>query len=126
LNNISKKVGGNMGSWHKTGCVLCAQNCGLEVMVQDGRMVKVKPDKENPKSRGYACRKGLNIINHQYPADRLTTPLKRVGNDFEPISWEQAIAEIADKTNSLLERYGPRCLAYMGGSAQGGHMEAAF
>ena len=115
-----------MGQWHKTGCVLCAQNCGLEILVEDGRMVRVKPDKANPRSRGYACRKGLNVIYHQYPEDRLTRPLKRVGERFEPISWEQAIGEIAQKLQSLVERHGPRCLAYMGGSAQGGHMEAGF
>ena len=34
-----------MGIWQKTGCVLCAQNCGLEVFVENNRMTKVKPDK---------------------------------------------------------------------------------
>jgi anaerobic selenocysteine-containing dehydrogenase len=115
-----------MGKWHKTGCVLCAQNCGLEVFVEEGRMVKVRPDKANPRSQGYACRKGLNVIYHQYPADRLTHPLKRVGDDFEPISWEQAIDEIANRLQGLVDAHGPRCLAYLGGSAQGGHMEAGY
>ncbi len=115
-----------MSSWHKTGCVLCAQNCGLEILVEDGRMTKVKPDKDNPRSKGYACRKGLNVIYHQYPADRLTQPLKRVGDKFEPIGWAQAIDEITDKLKGLLAEHGPRCLAYMGASAQGGHMEGAF
>jgi anaerobic selenocysteine-containing dehydrogenase len=32
-----------MTRWHKTGCVLCAQNCGLEVQVADNRMVKIRP-----------------------------------------------------------------------------------
>ena len=115
-----------MGQWHKTGCVLCAQNCGLEVLVKEGRMVKVRPDKTNPRSQGYACRKGLRVLYHQYPADRLTQPLKRVGGDFQPISWEQAMDEIASRLQALLSEHGPRCLAYMGGSAQGGHMEAGF
>jgi anaerobic selenocysteine-containing dehydrogenase len=115
-----------MDDWQKTGCVLCAQNCGLEVLVEAGRMVKVRPDKANPRSQGYACRKGLNVIYHQYPADRLSQPLKRVGGGFEPISWDTAIAEIADKLQGLLDAHGPRSLAYMGGSAQGGHMEAGF
>jgi anaerobic selenocysteine-containing dehydrogenase len=115
-----------MEQWHKTGCVLCAQNCGLEALVQDGCMVKIRPDKANPRSRGYACRKGLNVIYHQYPADRLCEPLKRIGQRFEPISWNQAIHEIGDQLQALVAEHGPRCLAYMGGSAQGGHMEAAF
>ena len=115
-----------MGQWHKTGCVLCAQNCGLEIFVENNRMTKVKPDKSNPRSQGYACRKGLNVIYHQYPEDRLTEPLKRVGDGFEPIFWDQAIDEIAGKMRELVDAHGPRCLAYMGGSSQGGHMEAAF
>ncbi len=113
-----------MSQWHKTSCVLCAQNCGLKALVEDNRMVKVRPDKDNPRSEGYACRKGLNVIYHQYPKERLTEPLKRVGDRFEPITWEQAIAEIAAKMRKLVDRHGPRCLAYMGGGAQGGHMEA--
>ena len=115
-----------MGEWHKTGCVLCAQNCGLEVLVENNRMIKVKPDKSNPRSRGYACRKGLNVIYHQYPHDRLTEPLKRLGDQFQPITWDQAMDEIAAKIRDLVDEHGPRCLAYMGGSSQGGHMEAAF
>ncbi|MGM0452088.1 MAG: molybdopterin-containing oxidoreductase family protein [Thermodesulfobacteriota bacterium] len=115
-----------MSQWYKTGCVLCAQNCGLEVKVENGRMVQVKPDRDNPRSRGYVCRKGLNIAYHQYPADRLTQPLKRQGNDFAPISWDQALDEIAEKTRHIVGTHGPRSLAYMGGSSQGGHFEAAF
>ncbi len=115
-----------MGSWLKTGCVLCAQNCGLEVLVENGRMQKARPDKDNVRSQGYACRKGLKVRFHQYPADRLTAPLKRVGDHFETITWDQAISEIAANLQELIGRHGPRSLAYMGGSAQGGNMEAAF
>ncbi len=115
-----------MEQWHKTGCILCAQNCGLEILVENNRMIKVRPDKDNPRSRGYACRKGLNVIYHQYPADRITEPLKRVGNRFEPIPWDQAVQEIAAKIKNLVDSHGPRCFAYMGASAQGGHFEAAF
>ncbi len=54
-----------MGKAFKTSCVLCAQNCGLEVEVENNRIVKVQPDKSNAKSEGYACRKGLNIAYHR-------------------------------------------------------------
>lgn len=115
-----------MESWQKTGCVLCAQNCGLEILVADGRMVKVRGDKENPRSQGYACRKGMNILNYQYPKGRLYEPLKKIGDQFVTISWEQATSEIAVKMRELVDGHGPRCLAYMGASSQGGHFEAAF
>lgn len=115
-----------MEDWRKTGCVLCAQNCGLEILMENGRMVKVRPDKDNPRSKGYACRKGMKILNYQYPNGRLTTPLKRAGKGFEAISWDQVTTEIAAKMGDVVGTFGSRSLAYMGGSSQGGHFEAAF
>jgi len=115
-----------MGKIHKTACVLCAQNCGLEIEVEDNRIVKVKPDKSNVKSEGYVCRKGLNVAYHQHNADRLKYPLKKVGDKFERISWDQAIDEIATKLQGIIGQYGPRSFAYMGGGGQGCHFEAAF
>ena len=115
-----------MGEWKKTGCVLCAQNCGLEVYVEDNRIVKTRGDKDNPRSKGYVCRKGANIAFHQHHKDRLTHPLKRVGDKFERISWEQAISEIAAQLKEIIGTYGPKSFAYMGGGGQGCHFEAAF
>ena len=115
-----------MAQWHKTGCVLCAQNCGLEVKVENNRMVKVRPDRQNPRSKGYICRKGANIAHHQHHAQRLTHPLKRVGDRFEKISWDQAIHEIAGRLTDIIAAHGPRSFAYMGGGGQGCHFEAAF
>ena len=115
-----------MDRWHKTSCVMCAQNCGLEVKVHDNKMVKVRPDRDNPRSQGYVCRKGLNVAHYQHHDDRLTHPLKRVGNDFEQISWDQASEEIAEKLKSIIDEHGPKSFAYMGGGGQGCHFEAAF
>ncbi len=115
-----------MGQWHKTGCVLCAQNCGLEIEVENNRIVKARGDKSNVKSEGYVCRKGVNIAHHQHNADRLKYPLKKVKDKFERISWDQAIDEIAAKLKSIVDQYGPRSFAYMGASTQGCHLEAAF
>ena len=115
-----------MASWQKTSCICCAQNCGLEVMVEGNRITKVRPDKENPRSEGYCCRKGLKVAHYQHHEDRLKKPLKRVGNEFIEISWDQALDEIADKLKTIVETHGPRSLAYMGGGGQGCHFEAAF
>ena len=115
-----------MTQWHKTACVLCAQNCGLDILVKNNKIAQVRPDKTNPRSQGYVCRKGMNVANHQHHADRLTSPLKYTPGGFEKISWEQAVSEIAHKLRSVVDKHGPRAYAYMGGGGQGSHFEAAF
>ena len=113
-------------TWQKTGCVLCAQNCGLELQIEDDRIARVRPDKDNPRSRGYACRKGMQIAHYQHHGERLTTPLKKVATGFVPIPWEQAYAEIGERLASIVATHGPRSFAYLGGGGQGCHFEAAF
>ncbi len=115
-----------MGTVHTTGCVLCAQNCGLKVEVENNRMVKAKGDKENLRSEGYVCRKGMNVAYHQHNADRLKYPLKRSGDSWERISWDQALDEIAARLKNIVTEHGARSFAYMGGGGQGCHFEAAF
>jgi anaerobic selenocysteine-containing dehydrogenase len=115
-----------MTEWKKTFCALCYHNCGLEIQTQGHRIIKVRPDKNHPRTKGYICRKGTKLPHYQDNKERLTHPLKREGDHFVRISWETAIAEIAEKLKDILTRRGPRSLAYMGGGGQGCHVEAAF
>ena len=115
-----------MSEWKKTSCVLCAQNCGLEVKTEGSRITSVRPDKENPRSEGYVCRKGQNVAWFQNHKQRLTHPLKKVGDSFEKVSWDRALDEITEKLKKVLDDHGPRAFAYMGGGGQGCHFEAAF
>ena len=115
-----------MGEWVKSGCVLCGQNCGLEIFVDENRIQKARADKENPRSQGYVCRKGMNVAYHEHHAQRLTHPLKRVGDKFKKITWDDAIGEIAEKLRTIVDTHGPRSFAYMGGGGQGCHFEGAF
>lgn len=112
--------------WQKTSCCLCFTNCGLEVNIENNRITKVRPDKSNPRSRGYCCRKGLNIAHYQHHEDRLSTPLKKEGDEFVPISWERAISEISDKLKAIVAEHGPKSYAYMGSGGQGCHLAAAM
>ena len=115
-----------MSDWKRTSCVLCYHTCGLEVQTEGSRIVKVRADKSHPRTKGYMCRKGARIAFYQSHKERLTHPLKREGEDFHRISWDQAITEIAGKLKEILSVRGPRALAYMGGGGQGSHMEAGF
>jgi anaerobic selenocysteine-containing dehydrogenase len=99
----------------KTACVLCANGCGLEVQVEGNRIVKVRGDQDSPISEGYICRKGNHIAYHQHHADRVLYPLKRVGDGFERVPWDQVIGEIAERLREIVDRHGPRVLASMTG-----------
>ena len=112
-------------AWKRTSCALCGNNCGLRVQVEDNRIVKVLPDKDNLTSEGYVCRKGLSIAFNQHNADRVLYPLKRAGDGFERISWDQAITEITGKLKGILDEHGPRSLASLV-SAQGCHYGIPF
>ncbi len=124
LQEITEGVA--VSEWKRTSCVLCYHNCGLEVQTEGNKILKVRADKNHPRTRGYMCRKGTRIAFYQAHKERLTHPLKREGNGFRRISWDQAITEIAGKLKDILSLHGPRALAYMGGGGQGSHVEAGF
>jgi len=115
-----------MGTIRKTSCVLCAQNCGLEVEIEGDKIVRVKGDKDNPRSRGYVCVKGVNVAHHHDHEGRLLYPLKKTQEGFVRISWETAFDEIAAKLKSIVSTYGSESYVYMGGGGQGCQIDMAF
>ena len=101
----------------KTYCRICEAHCGLEVEVSaDNKIISVKPDKEHPVSKGYACIKGTGIGALHHDPDRLTTPMKRINGKLEPISWQQANQEIGDQVKALRKKHGNRSIAMYQGN----------
>jgi anaerobic selenocysteine-containing dehydrogenase len=108
-----------MGEWRRTMCDLCPTGCGLEVLIEHNQITKARGDKENARSEGYCCRKGVSIAYHQH-AQRLNHPLKRVGSGYERISWDQAFEEIATRIKNVVGDNGPSSIAYAGEPAAWG------
>ena len=114
-------------SWKTTACVLCSLNCGLQVRVEDDRIVKVRGDRSNPFSRGYTCSKGLTIGKYARHDQRVTRPQKRMPDgSHRPISWKQAYSEIAERLNEIIDRDGGRAVALVGGGGQGNHLDYVY
>ena len=115
------------GTWHKTACNLCYVNCGIEVLVNDGHVEKVRGDRSSPKSQGYLCNKAARIPYYAHHKDRLTTPLRRrADGGFDAIEWDVAIAEIAERVRNLVDRHGGKSMALYGGGGQGNHAGGAY
>ena len=85
----------------------CYDACGVAVVKRDGAIRHVRGDRNHPVSRGRLCVKCATAYNGvvRDPAARLLTPLRRSGpkgsGHFEPISWEEATAEVAARLRPL-------------------------
>jgi anaerobic selenocysteine-containing dehydrogenase len=95
---------------------VCEPACGLVARVEDGRLVQLRPDREHPVTRGFACHKGLAGLDLHHDEDRLGWPLaRRADGSFERIGWDDAIGQIAARLRGILDRHGPQAIgSYMG------------
>ena len=93
-----------------TSCRACISNCGIIAHVQNGRVIKLEGDPADPMSEGRVCPKGLSGIQALYHPNRNKYPMKRVGerggNQWERISWEEAIDTIADALMDMKDKTG--------------------
>ncbi len=98
-----------------TFCRICEATCGLRATIEEDRVVAIEPDRDHVVTKGYSCIKGLRYHEIHHSPDRLRVPLKRVGNRFEEISWEQALEEIGAKVRQLVREHGGDSVsAYLG------------
>jgi len=95
----------------------CEPLCGLEVTVEDGRMVGVAPDHDHPITRGYVCIKGMHVHDYQNDPDRLLHPVRKAGGDWQRLSWTHALEEIGGKLRAIADTYGPSAIATYWGNA---------
>jgi thiosulfate reductase/polysulfide reductase chain A len=121
--------GREAGQWIPSCCMMCGGQCGILVHVVDGVVEKIEPNSWNPNNYanvssdffdGYTeafgskegaaiCPKGNAGTQALYDPDRVKTPLKRTNPDksegadpkWQPISWEQALDEVAAKLRAL-------------------------
>ena len=98
-----------LGEWVPSTCQGCTTWCPVEILVQNGRVVKVKGNQHSLINEGYCCPRGHMIPKIVYDPDRLKMPMKRtnpmkgkgINPDFVPITWDEAMDTIADKIMEL-------------------------
>jgi anaerobic selenocysteine-containing dehydrogenase len=99
-----------------TFCRICEPLCGMIATVDDGRLVSLRPDKDHPLSAGFACQKGIAFTEVVNDPDRVTTPLRRTGAVFEPISWDEAMTDIADRLAAIHKKHGAGAIGWYWGN----------
>ncbi|MEX1668105.1 molybdopterin-dependent oxidoreductase [Zhongshania guokunii] len=97
-----------------THCNICVAGCGLKVTAKDNQIVNIEPDKDAAVWRDFCVRgaEAHHALNHP---QRITHPMKRVGDGYVPVPYKQAIKEIAQQLKTILDRDGANALgAYTG------------
>lgn len=100
---------------HYRACNLCEAICGLQITVQGGQVTDVRGDPLDPLSRGHICPKGAALPDLHADPDRLKKPLRRNGDTWQEIGWEQALDYVAAQLLAIRQKYGPDAV----GSFQG-------
>ncbi len=92
----------------------CPDMCSLLAHVDNGRVVKIEGDPDQPLTAGFACGKVNRDVDLVHSPERLTTPLRRTGKKgegkFAAITWDEALDEIATRFKAIIAKSGPLAL----------------
>ena len=98
--------------------------CGVWVIVENGRAIRTEGDESAFHSMGNHCSKGQASLQAAYHPDRLYHPMKRTnarGEDdpgWVRISWDEAMSTIAEKLQETMDRYGGESIFGMSGTSR--------
>lgn len=100
----------------------CHGGCGVLAYVEDGKLVKIEGDPEHPWNQGRLCSRALAMTQYVYHPNRLTRPLKRVGErgegKWEEISWDEAFNLIERRMKKIRQDHGPESFIFAMGTGR--------
>src|SRR5271168_4496496 len=100
----------------------CPDACGVLITVQDGRATKIQGDPKHPVTRGFLCAKVAKYLDRVYSPERVLYPMRRVKpkransvpgppyQNFERISWEDALDEITQRFRQIVAEHGSEAI----------------
>jgi anaerobic selenocysteine-containing dehydrogenase len=92
----------------------CPSTCALEIDISGGRIGRVRGSRDNSFTAGIICAKVARYAERAHHPDRLTQPLRRIGakgeGTFAPISWDEALDEIAHRFREAECAHGPEAV----------------
>jgi anaerobic selenocysteine-containing dehydrogenase len=100
----------------------CHGGCGVLAHIEDGKLVKIEGDPDHPWNQGRLCARCLAMTQYVDHPDRLTRPLKRVGErgegKWQEISWDEAFDLIEKKMGAIREQFGPESVIFSMGTGR--------
>jgi len=94
----------------------CPDTCAIRVTVENDRAIRIQGDPDHPTTHGALCTKVSRYTERTYSPDRVLHPLKRVGakgsGQFERVSWDEALADIAARLREIAARAPEAILPY--------------
>ncbi len=103
-------------SVHYRTCHLCEAMCGLEIHVQDQKVVRIQGDEHDVYSKGHICPKAAALQDIHEDPDRLRQPLVRRDGAWHPIGWNEALDLAANKINEVQQAHGRDAFAVYTGN----------
>ena len=101
---------------HHRSCNLCEAMCGLRIEHDDGRILAIEGDLDDPLSAGHICPKAVALRDLADDPDRLRTPIRRNGDTWQAIGWREAFDEVANRLGEIAERHGRHAVAVYQGN----------
>jgi anaerobic selenocysteine-containing dehydrogenase len=106
---------------HHRACHLCEAICGLTIETEvqgDGstQIHSIKGDTQDSFSRGHICPKAVALQDIQSDPDRLRQPMRRVGNEWQAIDWDEAFELVAERLSAIQARHGQNAVAVYQGN----------
>ncbi len=106
-----------MTTIHHRTCHLCEASCGVRIEVDaGGTITDLRGDPDDPFSRGYVCPKVMGLVDVHADPDRLTTPLRRRGSNWEPIDWDEVFELVAGRLREIQLRQGKDAISVYQGN----------
>ena len=96
---------------HFRTCHLCEAMCGVEIRLRGDEILSVRGDPDDPFSRGHICPKALGLKDVHEDPDRLRHPMRRTGEGWQRIGWDEALDEAAGRLAAIQSAHGADAVA---------------
>lgn len=91
---------------HLRTCPLCEAMCGLEIHVEDGRVARIRGNRNDVWSRGHICPKGASLAALHDDPDRIRRPMIKVDGQWQEVDWDTAFRRCSELLTPVIQKYG--------------------